>query len=803
MTNRASILDSTWKIFLDGVEVPHQGFSVVFGADMLSRATISLEPDIRLADIRPQTVVAIFARNQFPDGAVDYTSGSATATADFLDNYFLYWEGLVAGFRHEKSYDTRAFIIDCESMFDVWRRARAFAFQIGSLRYSHIVSGATLAMIAPANSSSDTFTLASLGTYFSSDEDTPAFSTRVLRTVATIAAHSAVLRLQTVRYNLLHKVAEIPNNIFETLLAPVALNIFDVAKQLIPEQASAFDVVSHLLSYGFYNTIHIPIPTARAHKQDSLIKPWQPIDSTYAFSAKFARNELLFVPHTYFALPPPCNLIFPDIIQSMSVSRSFYNEPTRSILIDTAFSKNEFRLHIAPNTLVSRISGDAGGTARLRSIDVFGILIGAIETQQQQQQTAASRPPSPYANPIAGVSGTSSSTISLINSLTDLEIEKGIVPDILNLQFEALAAYAASAQAPEIEQDEASKSARIRLYNDFITQILNYKHRLAQTDRELTVIINGHRYLTPGFTAVVYDKDVSYIGYVSNAQLSVNPVGYETTNVTLTHVRPLTLPSAEFIKNLNTEIASIILNTEMLSAERDAAYEALAARLMEDSGIPIPPFFLSESMSSAKKLDELYGRLLGCKPLYTSNYHNNTLGTPFDNIPSVLSAALFYLEGLYTLMNVYDPAKIPSRLSAADRAIDTLFTPASTTAWIDSFNSNDTLGASTVEWTNRTFLHRDGISGSVYLNQSGLILEQELSNGAVREQFLVMTPVTDAAGWDDSVLSKLVQEVVNNDIPEISDRRAKASTFLKTSARQANILAFSKDHFGAKAFNGT
>jgi len=792
VSNRAAILDSTWKIFLDGVEVPHQGFSVVFGTDTLSRATISLEPDMRLVDIRPQAVVAIFGRNQFPDAAVNYTTSATVPEVDFLENYFLYWEGLVAGFRHEKSYDARAFILDCESMFDVWRRAGAFAFQIGGLRYSHIVSGSTLPLIDPSRNT-DTFTLASLGTYFQQDADrSSSFSARILRTLATITAHSAALRLQTVRYSLLHKIAEIPNNIYESLLAPIASNLFSTAQQFISERASAFDVVTHLLGYGFYNSVHVPIPTTVRNSTQVKIAPWAPLDDVYAFTSRFSRNELLLLPHTYFALPPPCNLIFPDIIQSLSVARSFYSEPTRSLLLDVAFSAEQFRLHVAPSTLVTRVREATVNPGTLRSIDVFGILTTQTAPSQQTK--------SPYANPKAGINGGPASSISLINSLTDAEIEKGIVPNILTVQFETLAAYASSASAALGTAPDTDLSARIALYDNFITQMLNYKHRLAQATRELTVIINGHRYLTPGFTAVVYDKDISYIGYVSNMQLSVNPVGYETTNVTLTHVRPLTLPSASFLKELSVKIAAILLNTKEASPERNIAYEELALQLMTETDIPIPPFFLSQQMSSAQTLDALYQNLLGCQPFYTSDYHNAALNIPIGNTPPMLSAALFYLEGLHTLMNVYDPNKIPIADTNTGRGF---FNSISTTSWVARFGDKDALGASTVEWVNRTFSRRAGTNVATYLDQSGLVLEQDISNGAARKQFFVMTPAVSTDGWDDSVLSKLVYEAANRDIPEITGRRLDAADFLKTSVRQQNIRAFSKDHFGAKAFDGT
>jgi len=47
------LLASHWRIFFDGVEVPHQGFMVSFPINGITTCRIVMEPDQILAQLRP------------------------------------------------------------------------------------------------------------------------------------------------------------------------------------------------------------------------------------------------------------------------------------------------------------------------------------------------------------------------------------------------------------------------------------------------------------------------------------------------------------------------------------------------------------------------------------------------------------------------------------------------------------------------------------------------------------------------------------------------------------------------------
>ena len=81
---KSELFLASWKIFIDGVEVPHQGFSINYALNGETTASISLEPDPLVLSFRPTSVIHIFFRDRY-----------ANADSDPLDSYYLMWEGML------------------------------------------------------------------------------------------------------------------------------------------------------------------------------------------------------------------------------------------------------------------------------------------------------------------------------------------------------------------------------------------------------------------------------------------------------------------------------------------------------------------------------------------------------------------------------------------------------------------------------------------------------------------------------------------------------------------------------------
>ena len=249
MSDRSALLSSKWKVFVDGVEVPHQGFTLTFTKNNLSSGQVILEPDKALTDIRPQSVVSIWAKDRFPDDDIRYKSISAEVT----NRYYLYWEGLVSGHSYQKSPTSRAFILQLESMFSVWRRTRAFMIGVGAISKSALLSG-SLSLNPNAETGQDIFSMLQLSDTFTGVEES-SFGDRMQRTITYLSSFNALLRLQTERYNLLGRVGSIEDNVFEDLFGLFATQLISNSEKVLDEGSSVYDVLNHLQTYLLFHTI--------------------------------------------------------------------------------------------------------------------------------------------------------------------------------------------------------------------------------------------------------------------------------------------------------------------------------------------------------------------------------------------------------------------------------------------------------------------------------------------------------------------------------------------------------------------
>lgn len=814
MSDKALILDSDWLVFIDGVQVPHQGINLQFGRNSLSSCSIDLEPDILLTELRPQAVVSVWAKERFPDSIQRRPASPEDAAQD---QYYLYWEGLLAGHSYQKSPTSRMFRIRCESIFSPWTRTQSFMFGIGAYSKSTVLSGSTA--VTPGDSTlGDTFSMAALsGRFVGGSPDAP-FSQRIEETIGFLSAGNAVLRLQTDRYSLLDRMVSLDDRIYQSLLAPTAANLFEDGATALAETSTVFGVVNHFQRYGFYSSYEIPAPVSRPMAAESTRTDGPlGLDSKYAFSRKYQLNQLAFLPELYFAPPPPCNLIFPDHIRSLSVGRDFYAEPTRALVRDPFKDRSQYIFHLAPAAILRRVSNSE--REKMTAAEVFA------------QTTRALRPSDSGGTDSIYRQTTPKGEVDLFSTILDSEIEKGIVAKVDAYRFETAAAFAA--------QTSGSKAGDNNAYSQLLTEVINYRYRLDRFARQGTVDIGGHRDVVPGFSCAIFDEDISYYGFVESVNLSVDPLGTETTTLSLSKLRPIREIDVAQFDDVRDKIAGEYalqeeligelmvvallddwsdsrIRAEVMMIESETAFriEAGLQRFEDSLDTPIPPSFLNKDLSTAEGLDDVYGSLLGCQPLYTSSYaRDNAFDFATELLAQTNQAAQFESMVLQattsnTLNNIF-------RMTSGFRNSGQLVTADS---WQNVRDRKDAIGQTTFEWATRNFTKRERYRLRDYCNYNTLKLLTQYSDAPNSAPFYVMQPAelsqppgplpaglaaAAAGGWDNTLFSKLVMPELTKEDPVIADLRERSPDYFKTFMRQALVIQYAQRHFGSRAFNGS
>ena len=99
---------------------------VSFPVNGVTTCRIVMEPDQILAQLRPQTVVSIWARERYS------TSPIKDSLLDQLKSeYYLYWEGLTSGVVHTKGTSDRSMAVNCEGFLGTMARAGGFMLGFG------------------------------------------------------------------------------------------------------------------------------------------------------------------------------------------------------------------------------------------------------------------------------------------------------------------------------------------------------------------------------------------------------------------------------------------------------------------------------------------------------------------------------------------------------------------------------------------------------------------------------------------------------------------------------------------------
>lgn len=604
MPRDARIL-SKWRVFVSGVEIPHLGGSLTYGRNMYGQGSINVEPDPLVHDFRPNSKVHVwfFDRyNRGPQGSIEEngetvdvepTEGSGDPD-DLLRNYRLLFEGELVGVSTNKSPNSRMMMLQVGGEFRILERSKMFQASVGGAYTTPLITGgvAIPEMVTTAPGSADILSLAAMADSFldgrsdalNSDEklyrtaSQPDFAERIVAMTAFMTSFSGALRLQTVRSRLINKIAGVPDLTLERFMRLTLSNkVFQEAQGRIDGQSTILDTIQHFCRNAFYSWYHLPGPytppnasvpyadarTGRVTKVSG--QPREPEEVPLPRNLKlnsaqgrgifnlvrdFYRNDYVFLPELYFAMPPPCNFFFPDDNDSISYSRVFDREPTRFIVTESFFSDGT-AAYFAPPWLLRNLTPQE--LERVRASDFFSANVGmfeGLEASAGEGDEPKYEINSPYLSPKKV--GTSRGGINLLAVMTDDEIEKGIICSNTYHNMELFSAISKmKAEKGEVLDEAKSTTTSGELGSDyahFMTELAMYRFLMENSRREAQVTVKGHTWCVPGFSCAVFDSDSVYLGFIEQVTFTWD-VGsnIESTNAALSRVRhiPYQPPSGE------------------------------------------------------------------------------------------------------------------------------------------------------------------------------------------------------------------------------------------------------------------
>lgn len=558
-----------WRVFVEGVEVPHVGLSLTAGLDQVSTLQVYLTPHESLHHARPNAMVHVFR-----DVSWDYDKGNEE------ENTLLAWEGMSVGLESSRSRTARHVILRCESLLSILGGAQAFMSGLGVLPFTPTVSGSVLFPILPENAVlGPVIGLSSLLGAFAKDTtgidipgrdaESPDFSQRVLRVIHEIATNNMAVRQAVVRTRMLDKLAALGDKTLGGMLSTRAVTalIKDMPSGL-SEHSTLLEIVERLLSYAFYHHTtclfpHRPnfdLPEGYKHPR---------LTTGSAIPGERLRNDILLLPETYALLPPACNIIFYHQLESVSTSRNYANEPTRLFMVDPIADS----VVMSPSALSEATAG-------------MGFRTGG--------------------KPSTGESNTG--TAIFYKGLDDRELEKGIVSRVVVSEFENFAgSLSVGITSPSSVQDKTVKSldslTGASEWSRSVQAVSDYKLNIAKFERAGQVQVRGAQFLVPGLPTIIHDSDAVLFAQVTGVTINVDPSGQETTTAMLDKVRPAPEgPIEDKVKEIDyalKNLDSLVLDVVDKSGNIDA----------DSLGIEDPSSILSALSLAMLAIDDLNAKV--------------------------------------------------------------------------------------------------------------------------------------------------------------------------------------------------
>lgn len=609
---------SKWKVTIDGVEVPWQNISLRVGVDFPGQLEVSMEPDPVLRHLRSGSKVHLWMYDPDAEGDED------------LDKLFMYWAGDLRSSQYQKSHGARSQIIVAEGELAIFGRSKMYAHGFGTLTNTHLVSGSVL--VAPDIWPKQLVSYTILGKVFDPnvknvkkkkgdklrDPEEPNYSERMLRFMAYLSSYNALFRLQAVRSNIFGKIASFGDESLTRML-PRALvsDFYTQARTSVKPESTILDLIHLLNGMSFYHYASIAGPVVPSTGKGSVspeevsyigFPGVEPDDHLYSMPRRFLRNDYIFMPETFYAIPPSCNLIFPEFLNEFSLARDFMTEPTRALITNTHL--NAPLSVVAPDDIL-RFEAKPD-PAQFWSLNKDGIKHeGSVESPYESRTVKGSP------------------AYNLFGAVSDAEVEKGIIAVTDYPSYEFFSAVSNTFDLTSAEGkahlegmlDEKSKmtadvlegkSPRDRAFLYMMKAIADYTFLLEKFRRRVSVSLVGHRWVVPGFPSVIMDTVTSYIAYVRTFSLNLSPNGDETGGADLDFVRPFPSIDRKIIKKAEKAIEAMAVIESEIKKLNDKMDTLLLEAKIAESG------YLSKSnILNPRKRDRYFARI---KTLYRTAY---------------------------------------------------------------------------------------------------------------------------------------------------------------------------------------
>lgn len=602
----AHLQSNDWLVFLDGVQVPWQSIQYDCVADQPARGTVFLEPDAALARMRPYAVVALFCRDRY--GGTTFSSPED----EILRGYTYFGGGEVVSLTEQRQPHGRSVLVSFESDLALLDRHRGFASGVGNAFQHPWVAGTTLINpydLIGEGLPNDLLSLALVAKSFdrpygpqlpgapetyvgrsggSADDD---FGQRLYRLLGWLGAHNGSARMQCVRSRLMNKIAAIDDRSLTQLLAAnLAAPLLTDGFARLSSSDSLLTIVRKAQSYAFYRFVTVPAPHFPATQPPAgapyIMPPPDAMQEaqrdSHRWRLTWLRNDYLFLPDLYYSAPPPCNLIFPDMLGSRQISRRFDAEPTRSVAVDATLAEGAQLVFVhAPG--LSDEADRAQDPAQLHAVMTQLIGRSAAEIKDYPQ--------SPWASPRQG-NDDAGASVNTLTFVSDDELERGIVirqhalddeyalarARTMNLRDDRGRFDADAVSQLRADVAETTPTNDDQRYIRYAREWLQYKHRLARFDRPSQIELRGNRWIVPGFSAAIFDADGSYLTYVTAVRHAIDASGQESTFVSIDRTRPLTTPPPPLARTARATATNVVELNRRAGAGLAASFAADTAR---------------------------------------------------------------------------------------------------------------------------------------------------------------------------------------------------------------------------------
>lgn len=806
------LLTYTWKVFLDGIEIPFNQFSYDSEIGAPSRVSINVESDVLISTLPPQTVVHIFVKTHnksIEDNTLD----------DFKANYKLYWEGIVTAITEVQQPNSVGTVLTCESLSVVLRYAQLFAAIGTGGAPDSIISGSSFTLSPGAQDILGSTDLIVSATYLSQllQGSQYTLAQKIRGVLETVCADSAIVRQMVARYRLLDKfdsVSDSATDLLSSLTAIGQLLANQISTQL-GENATVYDMLDLVLKTVFQELVPVTLPTTisdtRTGSPDiteitSLAYPKIPVGT--------GRADFIITPNTYFLLPPPCNIILPTTLSSYQITRDFSTEYTRTTISDPIVDTFGFSyVLLAPTNIFSRSGLTDNATLR----EYFE---KAIPLTTRTDVTLY---------PIQQVNGTSYSALDLIS---DEEYSRGILvkrffPDFLTFSNNSIG-------------DNSLEG--LSVYKQYLLDTANYRYSTQAKNRIVSATLAGNIYLAVGFSTIIYTNTSAYLGRIVSMSTTVDDEGGVTTAIQCDNARPIY--SANYLE-ASGKIAELLRSTRETIVDIDKKLSAVfrsdklapaslgikelseipknvseyLGKLEEDMlaitdayDLPVPPPYTVTEGGSFKGITKLYNRLLGTNSFY--EVYSGQTDIDLDSFNKGLSDlvkgtlktdmmknAIARVYCLYTFTLGLSQLNRLHPLSAETETF-------SDKVWMKE-SSRSRLTSSLMTWERKNVTGREGTSAQEFLKQNQLKIALNKDASGVVDYLVLTAPEVVNLGtlsWDNTIFSKIVDEGVMANkppIPAVSLIRSRVKDPTTTSVyRQKNLTLYADRHFGSKAHKG-